>query len=186
MVQMRFILILVVVVMSLTINAQEFQGKAYYISKTSIDFDSWGKKQLSAEQKRELAMSMRPLYEKVFILNFDRNSSLFKEDEQLEAPGQNAGWNKMMMGQYSTGAVYKNVQNKKLVEGRELYGKLFLINDELPEFKWQITDETKNIGDYSCFKAICTRPLNEIPPKGLNMRPYQDESDTDEQLIITA
>ncbi|MBT8254255.1 MAG: GLPGLI family protein [Bacteroidia bacterium] len=182
----RVSLVLFVILMSLTISAQEFHWRAYYISKTTIDFESWGKKQLTTEQKKELSVNMSHLYEKVFILDFDRKMSLFKEDERLETSGQKAGWDNLMSGQYSSGPIYKNVQAKRLVERREFYGKLFLIDDSLPEFKWQLTDETKKIGDYTCFKAICIRSLSEIPPKGLNVRPEQDNSDTDDQVIITA
>ncbi|GIS27877.1 MAG: hypothetical protein CM15mP129_00740 [Chloroflexota bacterium] len=36
---------------SFSITAQDFQGKAYYKTKTTMDFGSWGDK-MSSERKR--------------------------------------------------------------------------------------------------------------------------------------
>ena len=65
-------------------SAQNFQGKAYYFSKTSVDMDSWGGRQMSEDQKKQIADRMRSMFEKTYILNFDREASTYKEEEVLE------------------------------------------------------------------------------------------------------
>ena len=39
--------------------SQNFQGKAYYFSKTSADMDGWGGRQMSEDQKKQIADRMR-------------------------------------------------------------------------------------------------------------------------------
>ena len=55
--------------------AQNFQGKAYYFSKTSVDMDSWGGQNMSEDRKKQIADRMRSMFEKTYILNFDREAS---------------------------------------------------------------------------------------------------------------
>ena len=64
-------------------SAQNFQGKAYYFSKTSVDMDSWGGRKMSEGQKKQIADRMRSMFEKTYILNFDREASTYKEEEVL-------------------------------------------------------------------------------------------------------
>jgi hypothetical protein len=75
-------------------SAQNFQGKAYYFSKTSVDMDSWGGRKMSEGQKKQIADRMRSMFEKTYILNFDREASTYKEEEVLEAPGGQGGFGK--------------------------------------------------------------------------------------------
>ena len=37
-----------------------------------------------------------------------------------------------------------------------MFGKLFLIKDSLVTKNWELVNETKNIGQYTCFKALLT------------------------------
>ena len=69
------------------IQAQDFQGKAYYYSKTTPDMSGWGNGKMSEVQKKQMADRMRGMFEKSFILTFDKQASIFKEEEVLEAPG---------------------------------------------------------------------------------------------------
>mgnify|MGYP000088382137 CR=1 FL=1 len=50
--------------------------------------------------------------------------------------------------------MYKNVKENRYTNKTETYGKLFLIKDTLSNRKWELVNETKNIGDYTCFKAV--------------------------------
>jgi GLPGLI family protein len=38
-----------------------------------------------------------------------------------------------------------------------VFGKIFLIKDQLNAMDWKLESDTKNIGDYTCFKATTTR-----------------------------
>ena len=85
-------LIGVLLLFSTLSSAQNFQGKAYYFSKTSVDMDGWGGRKMSEDQKKQIADRMRIMFEKTYILNFDREASTYKEEEVLEAPGGQGGF----------------------------------------------------------------------------------------------
>jgi len=132
---------------------QDFQGKAYYKSKTSFDLGPWGST-MSTEQKNQMKARMKNMLEKTFILTFNKGESTFKEEERLRAPGQGRGWGSFGS---SSGPRYKNVKEKMSLEEIEFFGKKFLVSDDLNEIKWEMTTEQKKIGDYTCFKAIAKK-----------------------------
>ena len=144
---------------SFSITAQDFQGKAYYKSKITMDFGSWGDK-MSSERKKMIKERMRPYLEPTFILTFDKEKSIYKEQERLDAPGSGgrSGWGKMMSG--NGGPIFKNLKTKKFIQDSEFMGKKFLITDSVNKFNWVLEKEQKMIGNYLCFKATA-----EIPKK---------------------
>ena len=50
--------------------------------------------------------------------------------------------------------LYKNILEKRMANKTELMGKVFLIKDNLVTYDWKLTGETKNIGNYTCYKAV--------------------------------
>lgn len=157
--------------------AQEFQGMAVYESKTSTaDFKARmdGNKDITPEMRKTMEERMKKMFEKTFILNFDKTSSIYKEEEKLEAPGQNAGRVRMMSSMMGGGGTYyKNVKEKTYTVDKEFMGKEFLIVDSLPKLKWKMTGETKKIGDYNCFKATAIKPVDASDFR--NARPKKED-----------
>jgi len=146
----NFILIFVVLFSFNFLHSQDFQGKAYYKSKTSFDLGSWGST-MSTEQKNQMKDRMKNMLEKTFILTFNKAESKFKEEERLAAPGQGRGWGSFGS---SSGPRYKNVKEKMSLEEIEFFGKKFLVSDDIDKIKWEMTNEQKKIGNYICFKAV--------------------------------
>ena len=64
-----------------SILAQDFQGKAYYFSKTSPDMSGWGNGQMTDAQKKQISDRMKGMFEKSYILTFDKISSIYEEEE---------------------------------------------------------------------------------------------------------
>jgi len=144
--------------------AQDFQGMAVYESKTSTaDFKSnfAGNRDITPEMQKTIEERMKQMFEKTFILNFDKNASIYKEEEKLDAPGQGGGMRMMsnMMG--GGGTHYKNVKEKIFTVDKEFFGKEFLVKDTLPKLAWKLEGETKQIGNYTCFKATAVRPVSQ-------------------------
>ncbi|WP_034043153.1 GLPGLI family protein [Wocania ichthyoenteri] len=148
-------LILLISFFSFTQN--NFQGKAYYMSKTSIDMNNFGRPGMSEEQKKQIAERMKSMFEKTYVLTFNKTESIYKEEEKLEAPGQGQGGRfRGMMSSFTGGNQYKNIKEKLLLQDQELFGKQFLIKDSLSPIHWIMGSETKQIGQYTCFKATAT------------------------------
>ncbi len=139
-------------------ESQDFQGKAYYISKSKMDLGSWGAR-LSEAQKKEIETRMRNRLEKTYILIFNKEESVFEEDEKLDAiSGATDSWGK----NFAPGKQYKNLKNNSQIQIQEFYGKQFLVKDQLQPIDWKMGDETKQIGQYTCFKAIASVPTDDL------------------------
>lgn len=159
------------------IQAQDFQGKAYYESRTTVDMDSWGGRggQMSEEQKKQIAERMKSMFEKTYVLIFNRTESIYKEEEKLEAPGAGGSRWGGMMSSFIGGPQYKNVKSSVLLQEQEFFGKQFLIKDSLPPLNWKMENETKLIGQYTCFKATAIKKVDEMD--FTNMRRRNNDSD---------
>ncbi|OIQ28787.1 MAG: ribonuclease Z [Bacteroidetes bacterium MedPE-SWsnd-G2] len=142
--------------------AQDFQGVAVYQTKTTMDMSNWGRADMTEEQKKRIADRMRSMLEKTYELRFSKSESMYKEEEKLEAPGSGPNRWGAMMGSFSNGAQYKNVQSKQLLQEQEFFGKQFLIKDELQPLEWVMGTETKQIGKYLCFKATAVQTVDEF------------------------
>ncbi len=156
----RYILIFLLL-FSFTINAQNISGQAFYESKTTVDMDAFGGggREMSEEMKKTVATMMKSALEKTFVLTFNKDESIYKEQEKLDAGPVNPGF-KMMMSSYSPGAQYKNLKTGQVVEENEFFGKQFLVTDSIKALDWQITKESKTIGQYIAFKATAIKKVD--------------------------
>ena len=140
---------------------QEFQGVAIYQSKTSIDFDGFGGRQMSEEQKKQIAERMKSMFEKTYKLTFNAFESVYKEEDKLETPGGGGGFRVGFMSSFTGGPQYKNVKDNQLLQEQEFFGKQFLVKDSLPKLEWKMGTESKQIGQYLCFKATAMKKVDE-------------------------
>ena len=164
------------------IQAQDFQGMAVYESKTSTsDFKTRmeGNKNMTPDMQKMIEDRMKKMFEKTFILNFNKSASIYKEEEKLEAPGQGGGGMRMMSSMMGGGGTnFKNVKKKTYSVDKEFMGKEFLIKDSLPNYAWKMESETKLIGGYTCFKATTIRPVSQSDFR--NFRTKKEESKKEE------
>lgn len=180
----RYTLILLLF-FSFTINAQNISGQAYYESKTTVDLDAFGgNREMTEEMKKMIAERMKSMLEKTYILTFNKDESIYKEQEKLDAAPMNPGF-KMMMSSYTPGAQYKNLKTGQIVEENEFFGKQFLVTDSIKDLDWQITKESKTIGQYIAFKATA---MKKVDPNDYSMaRPKKkDERENAETKNDTA
>lgn len=161
----------------ITSNAQkDFQGIAVYESKTSTsDFKSRmsGNKDITPEMQKMIEERMKKMFEKTFILNFDKTSSIYKEEEKLDAPGQSGGMRMMSSMMGGGGTYYKNAKDKMFTVDKEFMGKEFLVKDSLTNYKWKMEGETREIGGYVCYKATAVVPASKSDFR--NFRPKKEE-----------
>lgn len=141
----------------------DFQGKAYYQSKTAVDMSRFERPGMSEDIKKRMADRMKSVFEKTYILTFNKEESIYKEEEKLEAPSQGGGGGRFsgMMSSFTAGPQYKNVKESVLLQDQEFFGKQFLIKDPLEKLEWVMGGETKQIGKYMCFKATAKKKITE-------------------------
>jgi GLPGLI family protein len=187
---------LFVLVFSIAISAQNTNGKAYYVIKNTIKINL-GNRQISEAQKAMLQERINSMSTNNFVLSFNKNSSIYVEEEKLEKDqgngivAQRMGMMKMILNQGSNGKLYKNIKDNTYKNQVDIYGKLFLIQDSLQTIDWKITDEVKTIGKHTCFKATTILKNRGLPT---NFRPGEQRTDDskeerkigDEMIIVTA
>lgn len=165
--------------LTFNLNAQDFQGRAIYQAKTSLDMSNFGNGQMSEQQKKQIADRMKSMLEKTYQLIFDRNEASFKENEKLQAPGSGGGRFGGMMGGFTGGPQYKNIKEKLIIQEQDFFGKIFLIKDSLPKLEWKLLGESKQIGQYTCFKATATKPNDELDIMSMR-RPNREDNNKKE------
>ena len=139
-------------------KSAEFQGKAYYFSKSRMELGNWGAR-LSEAQKKQIAERLKNRLEKTYILTFSKEESFFKEEDKLDAiSGATDSWGQ----NFAPGDQYKNVKQDLQIQDQEFYGKRFLVKDNLSDIEWEMGTESKQIGNYMCFKATAKVPTNDL------------------------
>ncbi len=167
--------------LSIIAFGQDFQGMAIYESKTSTaDFKSnfANNKNITPEMQKNIEERMKKMFEKTFVLNFDKNASIYAEEEKLDAPDGSNGGARMMSSFMGGGGVhYKNIKEKNFTIAKEMMGKEFLIKDTIPRLAWKMGQETKQIGDYLCFKATALKKADQSDFRNFRMKKQDDDKD---------
>lgn len=144
---------------SIAIFAQEFNGMAVYESKQSLKDMKIESKDINDEMMKGIMERMKKQFEKTYILNFNKYESVYQEEQKLEAPS--AGFSMTKLGSSDSEITYKNVKNKLKIAEEEFFGKEFLVTDSLKVYNWELQNETKKIGDYTCYKAISVKKVTK-------------------------
>ena len=151
--------------------SQEFQGKAYYFSKTIFSEDlkvenSESKKKVDPAFEKALQEALKEASEKSYLLTFNKSECIYEQEQQLEKPKAASGEMQISVSiSSSEGKKYINAKNKTSSIEDAILGKEFLIVENIEKPDWKLVDETKKIGDYTCFKAKLTIPVSDKQKK---------------------
>lgn len=178
--------ITVTICCSFIINAQNFIGKAIYKTsqKSSLTF-SEDQKGIDDKMQEELRKRIQQMNQKTFILEFDKNSSTYTEEVQLKAP-KPKGLGKIgvfSFGSSGNGSIYyKDIKENRFANQTEIMGKRFLVKDKLPSYSWVLSSETKNIGNYTCYKATFSK---EVENKKITFIDGESVEETNKEIVVT-
>jgi GLPGLI family protein len=162
------------------ISAQEFQGKAFYFSKSKMELGSWGAR-MSEAQKKQVKERLKNRLEKTYVLSFNTSESVFIEEDKIDAiSGATDSWG----ANFARGEQYKDVGENKLVQAQEFYGKRFLVQDQLQSIEWKMESEIREIGGYTCFKATAVVPSTELSWFNFSWGDLNINSDSSEENEI--
>lgn len=148
----------------LGLQAQEFQGKAEYISKVILKNKVESTEKKSGEDavfSASLLEAMKLASEKTYLLTFNKQECLFEEIQKLDKPKAPSTGMVMSVTLSGDGKTYLDTKAKSKIVEDEIFGKEFLIVDALVKPDWKLVDETKKIGDYTCYKAEIVIPVTE-------------------------
>jgi GLPGLI family protein len=87
-----------------------------------------------------------------YDLQFTNNASCYKKSEEqpLADPRLRNSW---MAEEDNKNVIYKNIETHKINAQKQVFEKLFLLQDSLPTYQWKITNEFKKIAEKNCRKA---------------------------------
>jgi len=149
-----------------SICAQNFQGKAIYKTnkKSNITLGNGKNAKMTDAMKAQIKARLQKMNQKTFILEFDKSTSIYKQEAKLNTPTANAKGTVAVLSLGNNGATdvyYKNIKEAKFINQTEIQGKRFLVKDNLKNFKWELRSETKNIGNYTCYKAVFFKEVSK-------------------------
>lgn len=168
--------------------AQKLEGIATYKSqrKFEIELDST----VNDGMRDQIMAMLKKQSEKEFLLEFTENESQYKEEVKLDDDTVISGGGMEIVVQGSGGndVLYKNLKDRRYAHSVEVFGKEFLIKDALEQADWKLEKETKNIGEYTCFKATytTTRKVMSAESSSDGKEGNSSESVAEEEVTITA
>lgn len=153
---------------SITLFAQNISGKVTYV----VSMESFTKEKIDSIsksfKKRNSRMDkwMRDIFENTpnvnAYLEFSGEESLYFVEDKMQNEGKVAfNMNRIFAG--ADNKYYKNTKTKDYFNTSDVFGEPLLI--EIEPKKWKITQESKKIGKYLCFKSI------DIESKNKKMKP---------------
>lgn len=143
------------------IFAQDFSGMAVYETKMTAPKITFSGSGITPEIEKSLEEKVKKNFEKTYTLSFDKSASLYEEEERLKPPLSSSGGSGMQITVGDSGKKYKNIKEKRYALATEIMGKEFLIKDSLPKLNWKLENETRKIGDYTCYKATLVRKVEK-------------------------
>lgn len=126
-------------------------GEIIYEDKRNLHANLTEDQERMKEWLPEFRISQRQLIfdedEAIYRLYVDPN----KEEEVDLSPQGRRRWHSRQGGKDNI--LYVNYENFERVEQREFFDKKFLIQGEPKTYKWKLTGEAKNVGQYTAYEA---------------------------------
>ena len=158
----KFLILAFLFFLSLSIPqviGQGLTGRAYYKSSSQIKI-SMDSTQMAPEQMAEIQAMLKKDMEKDYILSFTQTESNWKQAESLgggPATASSGGMTMVINTGSADRVLYKNIAGQAYEQEQEMMGKEFLIKDILESTEWELTGESKKIGNYTAQKATYSR-----------------------------
>jgi len=144
-------------------KAQEFTGRATYQTKTIMNDIKISGSNMTPDLQASIEEKMKKGFEKTYELSFNKTESVYEEPARLESPGGSSGAKMVVVNASSStdGKSYKNIKDKTMLSEEDFFGKEFLVSDSLLQWDWKLVNETKKIGNFTCYKAIGVIPVSK-------------------------
>lgn len=180
--------LLITLFLTAAVHGQEIAGVATYKSQRKVDF-KMDSTQMNDEMQKQVMAMMKKQFEKEYTLDFTNDESIYKVVQTLDDPSpMGGGVNVVVAGFGGDDLLYKNLAEDRYANKTEVFGKAFLVKDKLEEPEWTLEKETKNIGEYTCFKATMKRTITVS--SSFNSDGTEDDTESnsteEQEQIITA
>jgi len=118
----------------------------------TISYNTTNQKKLPETKKNEQAIKIiKNARDVVAYLNFTEKESLFEVEKVMDSDAEK-GINLTRIFAGKNNVFYYNIVTNERLLQKDFMGELFLISKQ--PIEWEIKQESKQIGNYTCFKAI--------------------------------
>jgi len=164
--------------------AQNFSGEVVYQSKTIMkDNFKIEMEGATPEMMKSLEDELKKAFEKTYILKFNAFEGLFMEEQQVQNEAKSG--QVQFFSSAGNEKSYVNLKDKQSIRENEFLSKEFLIVDQLNTWDWVLTEETKKIGQYNAFKAICTLKVSEEALKEFEKMNEKQANSNTQIMVLT-
>lgn len=115
---------------------------------------------MAPEQMAQIQASLKKQMEQNYVLSFNQTESTWKKEESLgggPATASSGGAVFMVATSGEGSMLYKNIADQSYAQEREVMGKEYLIQEKSEPFEWELSGETKKVGNYTVQKASFTK-----------------------------
>lgn len=184
-----FIFYLAVSLVSNNVNAQTthsvkatYQSKLTFIETMNDSIKKTMIEKMGVQMFNAYFDAMKNAGESEFTLSLSDNESIFERNLTLQKPTPKGNVTiDIQSSSPLVKSVFKDMDDNYQLTIDNIFGKVFLVEDSLVTYNWNLTKETKKIGKYSVFKAIL-KVDNEKKTQENSLLSLIEDSDT----IITA
>lgn len=140
------------ILLSFQVSAQNIQGRIIYegiVDDTEL-LEKINDPEKSAEIRNMISQSLqflKSVIEKTYTLEFSNGESIYSEQGSLDITEKSEI-------SLPKGTLYKNLKTNLTLKQSEYSGNRYLIKDTIKTFDWELTNETKNIDKFICYKAF--------------------------------
>lgn len=164
--------------------AQNYSGTAIYQMKmSSHDFrnEVLSDPKMDAAMKAFIEERMKKMFSKTYVLDFNKNASIYKEQQELSTTEGITVMSTMGLDI----ALFKDIKNGTQLIEKELMGKSFTVKDSLKKRNWKIENETKKIGEYTCYKAVFKIPVSPKETEEFEMKKLEQSKNSTQLLKVS-
>lgn len=116
---------------------------------------------IDTELLKQIQEQFQKGFNSVFELYFYNHQSKYQKQESLEPVKPNSGFSMTVTKDGDDHVLFKDIKKNETIEVTDFYSRTFYIKDSLTIQKWEIIQETKQIGDYLCIKAMQIIPVSK-------------------------
>lgn len=146
----------------LTAHAQGLSGRVNYKTSLTIKL-SMDSTKMAPEVIADLQRQLKKQMEKEYTLSFTQSESNWKQVESLgsgPATASSSGAKIVIQTGNENRLLYKNIGEQSYTKEEDLMGKPFLVQDSLRIYDWELTGNTKKIGEYEVQEAKYSRIID--------------------------
>ena len=160
----RLLILLPLFLAFATVNAQDnTEGEIIYDQVITLNFD---KSKMPPEAQQWIEAMPKEIKDQKQLV-FNSTSSVYKnyENPEEDAAAEEGGMTVMIRRNMPDDFTAVNLKEGTYADQKEVFGRIFLIKDELKDYQWKMTGEQEEIAGYHCMVATTVDPEDSMEVK---------------------